>query len=107
MRDKHAILKVVEYEDVAQELPEVEPFSCSYDSIDLFICALGFEDRALAIPIQLSKSLNEKAPFIERGIVCTYTTNFEENEEKRADLEAALRKICEKKVEVPGDIPGN
>ena len=106
MKDKHAVLSTVEFEDVAQNLPEVQPFSCPEGQIDIFICALGFEDRVLAIPTRLSSSSWYRENRIPKAIVCTYTTNFQENEAKRENLENVVLQFCQMRVELRGDFPG-
>lgn len=105
MRDKHAVLSTVVFEDIAQDLPGVQPFTCPEDLIDIFICALGFEDRVLAIPTRLNSSWY-RGNRIRKAIVCSYTTNFQENEAKRENLEQAVLQFCQTKVELPGDCPG-
>lgn len=106
MRDRHAVLDTVDFEDVAQVLPEVHPFFCPEEVVNIFICALGFEDRALAIPNRISESTWYRTNRIEKAIVCSYTTNFQENELQRESLERAISQFCNKKIELPGDSPG-
>lgn len=106
MRNKHAVLSTVIFEDIAQELPSVQSFACPENRIDIFICALGFEDRVLAIPTKLAGSSWYRANRIHKAIVCSYTTNFQENEAKRESLDQVTLQFCQTKVELPGDCPG-
>ncbi len=105
MRNKHAVLSTVVFEDIAQELPEVQPFTCTEELIDIYICALGFEDRVLAIPTKMASSSWHRANRIRKAIVCSYTTNYQENEAKRESLEQVALQFCQAKVELLGDCP--
>lgn len=105
MRDKHAVLHTVAFEDVAQNLTEVEPFVVAHQAIDIFICALGFEDRSLAIASRLSETEWYRKNRIGKAIICSYTTNTKENEAKRESLERAISQFCLDKIELPSDLP--
>lgn len=107
MRDKHAVLHTVQFEDIAQCLTEVQPFDLTESPIDVFICALGFEDRALAIATRLAQFDWYKANPVHKGIICSYTTNTLENELKREALQCAISQFCSSTLELPSDLPGD
>lgn len=107
MRDKHAVLHTVQFEDVAQCLAEVQPFTLTKTPIDVFICALGFEDRALAIATCLSQSDWHKKNPVGKAVICSYTTNSPENELKREPLQTAISHFCTNVIELPSDLPGD
>lgn len=107
MRDKHALLGEVLFEDVNQDLPSVQPFVRTARTVDVYICALGFEDRVLAIPTLMVDSQREEAYRVSKAICCTYTTNFQDNESRREKLEATLMQFCRGKAELFGDCPGD
>ena len=58
---------------------------------DLFLCALGFEPRCLALP----KLLAESGYRSERVIVFEYDTNVDENERNREELTRYLGEISD------------
>lgn len=107
MRDKHAVLHTVQFEDIAQCLTDVQPFDLTETPIDIFICALGFEDRALAIATRLAQSDWYKANPVGKAIICSYTTNTLENELKREPLQRLISHFCPSIIELPSDLPGD
>lgn len=107
MRDKHAVLHTVQFEDIAQCLTEVQPFDLTETPIDVFICALGFEDRALAIATRLAQSDWYKTNPVGKAIICSYTTNTLENESKREALQSAISHFCPSVIQLPSDLPSD
>ena len=65
----------------------------------LFLCALGFEPRCLAVSRQL-RSAQYRA---HRAVYCTYDTNVEDNEANLAALEQQLGEIAEYRQMMNGD----
>lgn len=68
--------------DVLRKLPELVPWRVSLlesESIDLFICCAGFEDRASAFVDELGKTRSI------RQLVITYPTNVSENRDLGLD----------------------
>ena len=88
-----ALARKVELSEVIGRLPDIREFDANdgpvYRSDDLFICALGFEPRCLALP----KLLSENDYRSDRVVVLEYDTNIVENEVNRKDLTKHLNVI--------------
>ena len=66
---------------------------------DIFLCALGFEDRCLTLPMGLAD-----AHFRAEQVGCfLYQTNVKDNNANRDALESALREISDEVVFLDGD----
>lgn len=78
--------------DVMPELPDINRFDAVRDlaarSDQLFMCALGFEDRAVCIPEQASEATDFR---VSQAIYFEYSTNRADNEINRIRLESALQ----------------
>jgi hypothetical protein len=78
--------------DVISKLPDISPMQIEKDfpslKEDLFLCALGFEDRCTWIPQLISKKGKYKCGEV---IYFEYSTNPEDNEVNRIELVEALR----------------
>ena len=85
----------VELSSIVGLLPDIQKFNpCTgptFGPDDLFLCALGFEPRCLAVP----KLLAEIGYRSERVIVFEYDTNVHENERNREELTRYLSKISD------------
>jgi hypothetical protein len=81
--------------EVLARLPEIESLDDesvpSLKTADLFICALGFEDRCTTIPRLLAEASD--APGVGTVICLEYNTNPIDNERNRDDLMAAFARI--------------
>jgi len=76
--------------EVLSGLPDVVPFdSQNVGQDDLFICALGFEERALQFPRELTRA-NYRA---NHALYLTYDTNITDNERNLPDLRTSLLKL--------------
>lgn len=77
----------------SSDLPDIGRLSeyVTYNN-ELFVCALGFEDRCVAG----AKMLSELDYKPEHVVVLTYDTNPDDNLEKKPKLEEYLRQICSK-----------
>ena len=89
-----ANVRVVELAEIMKILPDAVPLHPEKKKLDtcdeLFICALGFEDRCLTIPSQLAE-----AGYRSRRAVCLeYATNRDENAVNRPALNESLRQIA-------------
>jgi len=73
---------------------------------DIFICALGFESRALALPQSLSGHW-ELAPIKAVSLIGEYQTNKSDNELNREPLQQALNKFSNSIVSTDADCPNN
>lgn len=101
---KQAHVREFELAEAISYLPQVEPWSddsLQVESKAIFICALGFEDRALAIPERLvAKNVD-----LETAFICEYATNLGDNEKNRPRLERPLRKISSQVITLKADEP--
>lgn len=84
-------LKTIQLEEVLAELPEIAPLHPSAHD-ELFICALGFEPRSLAVPEQLVAG-NYRC---NRAIYVRYDNNLPENNSNLPALLTALTSISQK-----------
>lgn len=79
--------KKIEFTDVIGELPDITPFNCMNDlyedDYDIFMCALGFEERCLTIPELLAKNGKFKC---NQAIYFEYITNSDDNSINRPRL---------------------
>jgi len=84
-----ASLRSVELPEILPKLGQVTPFSGedAKGISDLFVCALGFEDRCLAFPERLSAS-GYRAHL---AVYAEYSTNRDDNRINLPALEEALR----------------
>jgi hypothetical protein len=88
-------IKEIELTDIINELPEIIPLDCkkefSDDEYDIFFCALGFEDRCLTIPEQLTEIKGFKC---KEAYYFEYSTNIEDNAVNRPRLINAFKKFA-------------
>src|SRR5690348_3180691 len=80
--------------DIIGELPPVVLFDANSEHMnratdEVFVCALGFEDRCLPI----SESLARSGYRSNNAVFLTYQTNRSDNERNKSDLRRALEKI--------------
>jgi hypothetical protein len=84
-------IKEIELTDVIDSLPEITKLDTVKDFIDfdcqIFICALGFEDRCLVIPEQLAITRGFNC---HNAYICEYSTNMEDNDTNKSRLTSAL-----------------
>jgi hypothetical protein len=89
-----AHLRIVELAEILNLLPDAVPlhpekeYSATPD--ELFICALGFEERSLNIPSQLANAGHHS----RRAVYLEYSTNRDENAINRRELEECLKRIA-------------
>lgn len=91
-----AYIKEVEFPEVIIGLPEIRRIQWEADFTDkkddLFICALGFEERCIWIP----RLIGEKTRYKSREAICfEYSTNLEDNEINRSELVSSLKKYSD------------
>lgn len=87
-----AYLRQVELIDILSQLPEIEPLNKQISPLkkgaDLFLCALGFEDRCLSIPELIAKTVERKCT---EALYFEYATNVNDNEVNKPRLLKALQ----------------
>ena len=85
----------VELSSIIGRLPDIQKFNPlvgpTFGPDNLFLCALGFEPRCLALP----KMLAEIGYRSERVVVFEYDTNVDENERNREGLTSHLGEISD------------
>ncbi len=87
--------------DIIPKLPdilEVYPTDDFDRNDDLFLCALGFEERCLSIPRIIAES---KQYHCKEALYFEYSTNRDDNEVNREELENYLQKFCSIKSSMP------
>ncbi|CAJ0681542.1 hypothetical protein [Ralstonia mannitolilytica] len=92
MTDKQAFVKRICFDDVQVSLPEVEPWDGDEVSPDLLISALGFEDRASAIPQLFAERLPQGGAAI--ALLGCYDINTQDNEGNGDAIRGALSRFC-------------
>lgn len=92
MSDKQGFVRLLKFEDACSDLPEVTPWDGTCTPFDIFICALGFEDRAPAIAQQLALCLDRADE--RRAIVFEYPGNAQDNAKNKDVILAAVSSFC-------------
>lgn len=103
MSDKQGFVRLLKFEDACSDLPDVVPWDGACASCEVFICALGFEDRALAISEQLAAS----SEFSEhrRALIFQYPGNELDNNKNRDALLASVSSFCGHVETAAADVP--
>lgn len=82
-------IRTIELHEIIADFPDVEKLSGFPSKIDLFICALGFEERCLAVPQRLAESgVEAKACFY-----LELDTNSNDNQTNLDELLLSFGKI--------------
>lgn len=89
-------LKRVLLAEVLVELRDMTPLDPTALSVgqpdDLLLCALGFEERCLTLPVQLKEAGFQ----VRRAAYWRYSTNLDDNAVNQSELEAHLSSMAEK-----------
>jgi hypothetical protein len=96
-------IRKCELSEIVGELPEVEPWMAADadQGADLFICALGFEPRSLALPARLAQSGGRFAVAMK----LKFSTNRSENATNEPELDRYLTLIASSVYEMEVDRP--
>jgi hypothetical protein len=92
INEKGGCIRHICFDDVYVALPQVEQWSESSEAPDIFIAALGFEERAMAISSSFSRQFNENSTSI--ALVGCYDSNSADNDCNAECMNAALSKFC-------------
>jgi hypothetical protein len=96
-----ARIEAIELEHVLPTLPQITPLTNTPEQADLYLCALGFEPRCLAIPQRMAME--------GRSIqMCRYielNTNIADNRNNLRELQAALSVISQDVKSLNADTP--
>jgi hypothetical protein len=89
-----AHVRVIELAEIIKALPDAAPLRLEKEqpvaADELFVCALGFEERCLTIPSQLA----EGGYRARRAAYLEYGTNRDENSVNRPALKECLKRIA-------------
>lgn len=100
-----ATIKVRGLEDQIGSLPEIQQADISNEmrgqSAALFLCALGFEPRCLALP----QALADAGFSCERALYLEYQSNPTENDANRSALVSHLSALSQSVESMDGDAP--
>jgi hypothetical protein len=100
-----ARVRVIELAEIIKTLPDAGPLRIEREPADgadeLFICALGFEERCLTIPSQLA----EGGYSARRAVYLEYGTNRDENAVNRPALKDCLKQIAQNVEVIQIDSP--
>lgn len=98
-------VKQVQLINVLNDLPDIIALDCEKEftgkEYDIYLCALGFEQRCLKIPEQLSKVKDFKC---KQAIYFEYATNIEDNEVNKQRLIRAFGKFADSCSHIKCDI---
>jgi len=92
-----------ELNEIANELPAIAPWEeeDSRAAGDIFVCALGFEPRCLALPEMLAAT----AARYRFGVKLRFSTNLLDNVRNESQLDNALGVVCKEVIELNADQP--
>lgn len=91
-------------EDILPQLPTLEgldPSAPGYGGGDIYLCALGFEERCLALPTLMARHQHHH----EEAIYVTVGTNVEDNLRNQDALLALIGAFCSHHQELNADNP--
>src|SRR3989337_2827166 len=102
-----AYIQTIELREKISKLPDITVTDIKRDlsnqKDDLFLCALGFEERTTVIPRLISESNNYRC---NEAIYFEYSTNPEDNEINRPMLETSLSKFSNHHSSIQCNIEG-
>ena len=102
-----ARVREIVVQDILSGLPNVVPLDCRKDltgmHLDLFLCALGFEERCLSLPELLATTDGLKC---EESVWFEYGTNVTDNARNRPRLDSALRSFSKQRRPMECDVDG-
>ena len=103
MKEKQAVLTRVEFLQVEEQLPAVMPLENVSLEADVFICALGFEERCPAIAAKIA--LQSQSQSFALGLTAVYSSNREDNEHNASALSSNIGKFCVRSGSLAADQP--
>lgn len=103
MTDKNGFVRLLKFEDACSDLPELSPWDGLLESFDVFICAMGFEDRAPAIAKQLAATTAPSGH--RRALVFQYPGNEVDNARNKDALFGAVGSFCGHVETAAADVP--
>lgn len=107
MYDKQCIVASLELEHAIAHLPEASQWDeCSSLQFDVFIAAIGFEDRATHIPCAIASAARDGLlPQAACTVLARYETNTSDNERNEKTLLDAVKAFSIKTEVIEGDSP--
>lgn len=101
--EKPAFVRHIGFDDVRAHLPEVTQWNGTIDAPNLFIAALGFEDRSMAIADDLAKRLGSGSTAL--ALLGCYESNVQDNECNAERMSGALEQFCAEQKRFCADNP--
>ena len=105
MMKNKVVVNELELADISNGLPDIIPLNCkkefSEKEYNIYFCALGFEERCLAIPEQLADTKHFKC---KQAVYFEYSTNMEDNEVNKPRLIHAFQKFANSWDSLPCDV---
>lgn len=101
--DKDGFIRHIEFSDVGTMLPTVDAWDGTLSDVDLFITAIGFEDRAGAIAQELART--RPSASTEVALLGCYESNIEDNACNDAAIRNSLNKFCSELITFAADGP--
>lgn len=96
-------LRVVAVEDVVALIPDLTRFeAAAHARVDVLICAVGFEDRCVAV----TGALADAGCTVTHAVLLTYATNPDENRRLYGELDAHLDALEADRTALDVDDPG-
>jgi hypothetical protein len=105
MSDKTAFVRRIGFDDILASLPLVQAWDGRGLDPDLFICALGFEERALTAAQAMGCALGSGRTAERCALIGLYPTNHSDNEKNRAPLLKAVHGFAHTADYVAADTP--
>lgn len=102
---KDAFIRHIEFSDVGAMLPAVEAWDGKLTNVDLFIAAIGFEDRARAVAQELARTLPAGSTAV--ALLGCYESNADDNACNDAAIHESLNKFCSEIVLLAADSPAD
>jgi hypothetical protein len=101
--EKTGFVRHISFEDVRDVFPEVLGWDGNTVAPDIFITALGFEDRAVEIPEEFAKRFKPASTPI--GLLACYESNIQDNECNGDRIRSAFGAFCVERREFCADGP--
>lgn len=96
-------IKEIELHDIINTLPDLINFKENEfvnSKCDLYLCALGFEDRCITVPQKLASIKNFSC---KKSIIFEYATNKIDNERNLPALKQAINKFSKESIKINCD----
>lgn len=103
INDKNGFIRRFSFNDI--NLPDVTLWNGEISPPDIFIAAIGFENRAVAISTELSKNLSQESVSI--ALLACYKSNLDDNGCNDSIICDSVRKFCGQLRRFAAEDPSN